>query len=191
MAQYKIDNKNIKVSGESIGAFIDGLGIHRQTGLDILEKYGIGHPEPGHWYPLQDNLDAFRELEQKLGHAALFLIGQKVMESAIAPTEVNTIEKGLASIDVAFHMNHSLKGKPMIDPVTGTKSPGIGNYNFKLLTEGEAEIVCDNPYPTSFDEGLIFAMAQRFNSTSVVQVIEERSSRSRGGEHDVFFIQWF
>jgi len=136
-------------------------------------------------------LAAYRELESKLGNAALFTIGEKIPENAVFPPEVDSIEKGLASIDVAYHMNHMKGTQLMFNAQTGDKISGIGNYHFILLSGGEAEIICDNPYPTAFDEGIIFAIAQRFNKASVVYLLQEKSSRSAVGGKDVYLVQWF
>ncbi|MGC3943719.1 MAG: hypothetical protein QM762_04125 [Chryseolinea sp.] len=191
MAVYQIKNKSIGTSGQALQGFINGLGDNRETGLEVLSRHGIVNPKADQWYSLHDYLQAFRELESSLGPAALYSIGSKIPESAALPPEIDTIEKALGSLDIAYHMNHAIDGQPMFNPATGKKLSGMGGYEFKITGDGEAEITADNPYPTSFDEGLIFAMAQRFNPASMVQVIEERSSRSKGGDKDVYTVQWF
>lgn len=192
MAVYKVTNKNIKTSGDAINGFIQGLGDYKESGLEILTRHGIHNPKPGHWYSLEDYLKAFQELETTFGHAALFSVGEKIPETAVLPPDFNSIDKGLELLNIAFHMNHSLDGKTtMFDPATGKIQEGIGNYVCKKINEGEAEITVNNAYPTSFDEGLIFGMAQRFNTASMVQLVEERSSRSKGGDADVYKVLWF
>jgi hypothetical protein len=191
MAAYRIDNKNIKVLGASIKAFIDGLGFYKEVGLQILQKHGIVDPQSDQWYSLQANLDAYRELEMTVGNSTLFVIGEKIPKNAGFPAEIDSIEKALASIDIAYHMNHSLDGKVMFDPATGQMTEGIGHYHFEKTGENQARITCDNPYPTYFDEGIIFAIAQRFKEASFVRLEEGPITRSQGGDKDVYLIQWF
>lgn len=191
MAVYHIEDKSIKVLGDAVRGFIRGLDVFEKIGLEILGKYDLDNPRLGEWYSLENYLKAHQELEQKLGSAALFALGQKVQENAVFPPEIESIEKALASIDIAYHMNHGVNGNPMIDLVTGKMMDGIGNYSCQKIEDGKIEIVADNPYPTAFDEGLILSIAQRFNPISVVQLVEERSSRSKGGNADVFLVQWF
>lgn len=191
MAVYQVTNKDVKTSGDSIGAFIEALGNYHQIGVEIFARHGITDPKPGDWYVTQNVLKAYQEVEQKLGKTTLFSIGEKVPSNAVFPPEIDNIEKALYSINIAYHMNHSIHGVSMFDPSTGTVQDGIGNYAVKILGEGEAEITSDTPFPTAFDEGIIFAIAQRFNEASLVTVVEERSTRSQGGNEDVYLVQWF
>lgn len=189
MTTMQLDD--VTASGESVIAFVQGLGRYKAAALEILTKHTIDDPKAGQWYPMTKVLAAYRELEAKLGTAALFIIGERILETAVFPPEMDSIEKGLASIDVAYHMNHMKGSQVMFDPQTGQKLSGIGNYQFNLLNANEAEMICDNPYPTAFDEGIIFAIAQRFNKASVVHWVEEKSSRSENGGQDVYLVQWF
>lgn len=186
-----IEINDVKASSESLMAFVQGLGQYKDAALGILKEYGIDSPQPGQWYAMENVLKAYRQLEAKLGNAALFTIGEKILETAVFPPEMDTIEKGLAAIDIAYHMNHMKGNQVMFDTKTGKKIGGIGNYTFNLIREGEAEMICDNPYPTAFDEGIIFATAQRFNKASIVHWLEERSTRTTGGGQDVYIVQWF
>lgn len=191
MAAYQVENKEIQASGASIQAFIDGLGTYKEVGLEILKKHGIVDPKPERWYSLQANLNAYRELENTVGNSTLFVIGEKIPKNAVFPPEIDNIEKALASIDIAYHMNHSVDGKIMFDPATGQMTEGIGHYHFEMTGDNQAKITCDNPYPTYFDEGIIFAIAQRFNDASFVRLEEGALTRSQGGDKDVYIIQWF
>jgi hypothetical protein len=47
------------------------------------------------------------------------MIGKSIPENAQFPPEINSIEAGLQAIDVAYHMNHRIDGKPLFDPKTG------------------------------------------------------------------------
>lgn len=191
MAVYEITNQEVKSSGDAIGAFIDALGSYHQVGIEIFARYGIIDPKPGDWYITHKVLKAYQEVEQKLGRTTIFSIGEKIPSNAVFPPEIDSIEKALFSINIAYHMNHSINSVIMFDPNTGTIQDGIGNYVVKILGDGEAEITSDTPYPTAFDEGIIFAIAQRFNEASLVTVQEDRSFRSKGGNEDVYLVQWF
>jgi len=191
MAVYQIKNKNIKTIGDAIHGFTDGLGNYKDTGVEILAKHGLVDIKRGEWYSLADYLKAFAELDKLLGNSALYSVGERILENAVMPPEFNSIEKGLELLNIAFHMNHAIDGTPMFDPKAGKITEGIGNYKVKIINSGEAEITVDNPYPTSFDEGLISALAQKFNPASMVSLVEEKSSRSKGGDVDVYSVQWF
>lgn len=191
MAVYQIKNKNLTVSGASIRSFIEALDSHKEIGVEILKKHGIPDPDAVEWYSMRAYLDVYKELEMTIGNSMLFAIGEKVPKNAVFPAGIDTIEKALASIDIAYHMNHALDGKIMFDPTTGKMTEGIGHYHFEMIDENRARIICDNPYPTFFDEGIIFAIAQRFNESSFVALEENSHGRSQGGDKDVYLINWF
>ena len=78
----------------------------------------------------------------------LLMIGRQIPKNAKWPPDVDTLEKGLASIDVAYHLNH--------------RGGEIGSYRFEKTSANTAKMVCRNPYPCDFDLGLIDAVAHKF-----------------------------
>lgn len=82
----------------------------------------------------------------------------------VFPPEINTIEKGLAAIDIAYHMNH--------------RGGEIGHYKFQSTGNNSGKMVCDNPYPCEFDRGIIEAMAQKFKpKDSIMAFVEHDESQ--------------
>ena len=72
------------------------MGPYKETGLKILAEHGIANPQPGHWYPQQAWLDAFKAIAEKIGAGTLLAIGKTIPENAQWPPHVDTIEKALA-----------------------------------------------------------------------------------------------
>jgi hypothetical protein len=176
MAQFKAFAPGVEVNGETVLSILDGMGSFKQIGVAFLARCGIADPKAGAWYRQQDWLDAFRLIAQKVGDCTLFEIGKKIPENARFPPEIDAIEKGLSAIDIAYHMNH--------------RSGEIGHYRFSPTGPREWRMTCDNPYPTEFDRGIIEAMALKFVPYVDVEVVRERSSRSRGGDSDEYLITW-
>ncbi|NJM93352.1 MAG: hypothetical protein HC842_00670 [Cytophagales bacterium] len=181
---------NIKVNGQTINAFIRGLGSAADLGKEILAAHGIKHISDTEWYPVSQYLSAYREIELEIGANTLFNIGKKIPDSAQFPPEVDNIEKGLSAIDVAFHMNHMQNGKPMFDPATGRMEEGIGHYSFQLTGDRSAQMVCDNPYPCDFDRGIITAMARKFEPLAEVELDTTKESRKSGATSSTYIIRW-
>jgi hypothetical protein len=77
------------------------------------------------WYSQASWLAAFEGIATSVGTRALFQIGQHVPKHAVFPPSVTDIHRGIASVDVAYHMNHRKAGKVMFDPGTGQKAKGI------------------------------------------------------------------
>ena len=64
---------------------------------------------------------------------ALVSIGMKIPETAVFPPGIDSIESGLNSIDVAYHMNY--------------RGGEIGVYQATTVSERQIDVLCRNPYP--------------------------------------------
>jgi hypothetical protein len=193
MAQYIAFNPEVEVNGATVLSFVESMENGRDTRMGILNKHGI-NPEPGQWYPQQAWLDAFREVEENIGETNLFMIGKAIVDHAEFPF-MEGLEQALSAIDVAYHMNHRLHGEIMYNPDTEEMTPGIGHYELRRFDSDSriAVMVCNNPYPSRFDEGIIAQVARRFKPAFKNPHVERddlAESRSRGGESCTYVIQW-
>lgn len=150
MAQFKALAQNVEVNGKTVLSFINGMGTYQSIFENALRENGINHPQKGDWYSQQAWLNAFSFIASKTGPATLKTIGKQIIESAVWPPNVNTIEASLASIDVAYHINH--------------RGGEIGHYYYEKVGERTVRIVCNNPYPCDFDMGVIDGAAKKFTT---------------------------
>jgi hypothetical protein len=115
-----------------------------------------------------------------LGQNTLFSIGMKIPENANFPPEIESLEKALQSIDVAYHMNH--------------RNGEIGHYRYESVGPKSVKMVCQNPYPCAFDRGIITAMAKRFKpkDSIMVNVMHDDSApcRVKGGASCTYNVRW-
>ena len=111
-------------------------------------------PTPG--IPRRRWLAAFEEIANGIGPRACYQIGRNIPKYAVFPPSIKDIHSSIASVDVAYHLNHRKQGKVMFDPGTGKKLKGIGNYGYQPVA-GQRKIVsvCENPYPCDFDRGIL------------------------------------
>ncbi len=178
MAEYEAYDEDVEVNGQTINSFLDAVMIKSKV-KDILEEEGIVDPAPDKWYSQQAWLNAFKKIHEKTGDLTLKKIGRSIPENADWPSDIETIPEGLKSIDKAYHMNHRY-GK-------------IGNYKFEKTDEREGKIICDNPYPDPFDEGIIKATVEKFSDDSSnvkVEIDDSKPTRSEGANSTVFLIYW-
>jgi hypothetical protein len=179
MAQFKAFSANVEVNGETVLSIVEGMGSMKSMAVQILADAGIRDPRPGQWFKQQAWLDAFRKISESIGANTLSQIGQKIPENAKFPPEIDTIEKALSAIDVAYHMNH--------------RGGEIGHYNCKAGGAGTATMECVNPYPCDFDRGIIVAMARRFapgGSKARVTHDDAAPCRKKGAESCTFQVAW-
>ena len=196
--QFKPFEPGIDVYGSSLDAIVDAFKLFPSIALKRLVSHGIGNVnargevviDKEGWYPQSSWLAAFEGFAATVGTRALFQIGQNVPKHAIFPPAVNDIFRGIASIDVAYHMNHRKNGKPMFDPSTGQKTKGIGRY--AMMEEGNRKIVsvCENPYPCDFDRGILTAIAVRFERTARVTHDDRAACRKSGMDSCTYQITW-
>jgi len=197
--QFKSMESGIEVYGVSIDAIVEAFRLFPSIALKRLANRGIGslhakgeiHIDREQWYPQEAWLAAFEDIATAVGSQALYQIGQHVPKHAVFPPTVNDIQSGIASVDVAYHMNHKKRGRPMFDPATGTMLEGIGHYGYKP-TAGKNHIlsVCENPYPCDFDRGILAAIATRFQKRAVVVHDEKAECRKTGGNSCTYGITW-
>jgi hypothetical protein len=179
MAMFKAMTPGAEVNGQTVLSVVDGMGGFKSLALTILKNNGIVDPQPNQWYSQQAWLDAFRTIADQVGPNTLFQIGKKIPENAAFPPEINSIESGLAAIDVAYHMNN--------------RGGEIGHYAYTGNGSRSGKMECNNPFPCDFDRGIITAMATRFAPAgSIVKVAHDdaRPCRKTGGNSCTYLISW-
>ncbi len=192
MAEFKVFTEGVEVSGEAIFSFVHGLEAFHPDALGILARHGIVDPQPGQWFSQQAFFNAFREIADQIGVNALFSVGQHVPDNARWVEGIQSIERGLISIDIAYHLNHRLRGQVLYDEQTETMFEGIGHYRAERIDHNHLWVICENPYPCAFDKGLVSAVAERYKSrsTQIVTVAHdmEHECRTRGDDSCRFII---
>ena len=118
----------------------------------------------------------------------------KIPENADWPPQINDIPGALASIDVAYHMNHRINKEPLFNPETGVMKEGIGHYGFEKISDNEIKMVCSNPYTCDFDRGIIEAAANKFKSNDSqdirVRSDDSHECRKKDGDSCSYYISW-
>lgn len=178
MQLYRALNPDAEVKGETILTFVAGTGIFKDNTLKFLRENGIDSPKPDGWYSQQAWLNSFRAIAEKYGNNTLKMIGRSMPEGAGFPDGIDSTEAALASLDAIYHANH--------------RSGEIGSYEYVKTGERSACIVCNNPFPCAFNEGLIRATAELFRSAD-----SQRVTVAHGEDHCIdngglctFHIQW-
>jgi hypothetical protein len=194
MAQFIAFAPDVEVNGETVLSVVDGMGHFKEKAILFLKENGIENPAPGNWYKQQSWLNAFQLIAKTTGDFTLFNIGKKIPENAQFPPSIDSLEKALAAIDVAYHMNHRIKGEILFNPQTGAVKEGIGHYRFEKINDKNMKMICNNPYPCDFDKGIIDAMAQRFKPAGVPVVMvkhdDTQPCRKKGGDSCTYHISY-
>jgi hypothetical protein len=192
MVMFKVFEQGMNVNGQTINSIAEAFSsvkfivdsYFRQTGLPKNSEI-----KDTEWYSQQAYLDAFKLIAERVGTTTMFTIGKKIPENAQFPPDINNIEKALASIDIAYHMNHkNASGQVLFN--NGTMLEGIGHYDYTKLPGNKAEIKCENPYHCDFDKGIITTMATRFNQNAKIKHDDSKGCRKTGSSSCHFIVEW-
>jgi len=190
MALYVVSRSGIEVVGTSLLGLMEAIGPYAWIAKKILSQSRIYTIQTESWYPIEPYLDVYKALAERFGEHTLFSIGKKVPEGVTWPPHIKSIEDGLASIDVAYHLNHRLDGEAMLDLETGVMKEGIGHYRLEGIEGRRAVMVCDTPFPSDFDRGIITTMVRMFRPLAEVVLDEGRGTRKRGGDSCTYVVTW-
>lgn len=185
MSEFISFTPGVEVRGEVMAAFIGAFPENvLTTGTRILEKHGITAPKDGEFYPLQSFLDAMKEISDVFTSQMLGRIGEKIALHAVLPPGIQELLQCLSAVDIAYHMNH--------------RGGDIGSYQFSVLGKQDglerAVMVCPNPYPCSFDRGVIEGFAKRFKTQDTYEVVvrhdDSQPCRRKGDKSCTYIISW-
>jgi hypothetical protein len=177
--QFEAFAPGVEVNGQTVLAIINGMGAFRSRALTILEANAISDPEPGRWYSQQSWLDAFKDISELLGPAALFAIGKSIPRHAKFPPGISTISDALSLLDSAYHLNH--------------RGGEIGSYEFTQTDDRSGVVRCHNPYPCDFDRGVITGTVDTFKPAHMLARVrhdDKRPCRRKGGETCTYLVNW-
>ena len=193
MAQFTAISPDVEVNGQTVLSIVAGMDTFKEIALEILESKGISSPKENDWFYQQSWLNAFKEIAENVGEYTLMEIGRQIPENADWPPQVNSIESALSSIDIAYHMNHRINSEIMFNPQNGSMLEGIGHYAVIEKSERKITMMCDNPYPSDFDRGIIESAANKFKTKGDrIRVITDSASPSRknGADSCTYIVTW-
>lgn len=176
MAQQKAFSMNGEVSGQTVRSVVEGVGqfssTYKDRALDILDDHGLPEPQEDEWYSWGAYIEAFEELADTVGPKTVTKIGSEIPGLVEWPPHIDNVEGALAALDKQYQENH-----------TGDE---IGYYDFEKTGDDGGVMECKNPYPSSLDEGLLKATAEKFSDEGAFVRVEQTSD----GEVTTFQISW-
>ena len=182
MPKFISYNSNVEVNGYTIQSFIKGVTPQfKDEIISILGNNNIKNIESSNWYSQQNWLDSFKQIYDTIGEHTLFSIGKSITESAIFPDEIKDLKSGLESINIAYHQNH--------------RGGDIGYYRLIKYDSSNKEAILEsrNPYPASFNQGIITSIVRKFkpfDSLSPNILLMDKTPRNTDNETNTFLINW-
>lgn len=194
--QYRAFEPDIEILGAAVMATFGGFGPLRTIVERVLCRDGLvdsAAPEAGidvdGWYVQQAWLDALREIDERFGAEILFNIGAEIPNNAVFPSLAVDVHTAVASIDVAYHLNHRRAGQILYDPASKQMLDGIGHYGYERLGDTHILTTCVTPYPCEFDLGIVATMARRFEPRTIVEHVGTECRR-HGAQACTYALRW-
>jgi len=174
MMQYVAYEPTVEIVGRAILATTGGPD---DLTLDALQRRGVSAVDPDGWYPQQVWLDVLKELDQG-GMLNMVMVGMKIPDSLTLPAQVGSVEGALASLDEVHHAHH--------------RGGEIGHYRCEHVAEHHVRMVCDSPYPSDLDYGIVFATTRRYVGRGRAFTVVRAASPSRrhGDDCCIYMIKW-
>ena len=193
--QFRPFEPGIEVLGHSVSFIVAGFRIVPSMGMRFMIKHGVIQPgasfDVNAWYSQQKWLAAFEEIAREVGPNVLHEIGYQIGVQAPVPPPIKDVQAALAFLDLGYHTYHRKNGRVMGDLATGAMIEGIGHYGARSVP-GKREVVsvCENPYPCTFDHGLIEGISSRFQQDTRVTHDDTKPCRQKGAGSCTYRITW-
>jgi hypothetical protein len=182
MREFEFGDKSVFIRRGAISPFLAAFGAYQSRGEKVVIRHlGVTElsADPNALFSLVGYLSALRELQEQFGPSFIRKMGSLVFSKAVFPPGLDTTEKVLDSLNVAFHMNHD-------DNAAGK----IGSYQWTPTGDRRGTMVCDNPYPCALDLGILEAVATRFSESGKVVHDDSQPCRHKGGNTCTYSVEW-
>jgi hypothetical protein len=145
---YESVSPEVEASGASIQTVLRGMATDLKP---LLLKHGLQDVKADTWYPQQQWLSFFKDVAESGGGAMMDLvsIGMQIAEVALLPPHIDSVEKALASMNDAYHMNNR------------NDSPERG-WTFEKKDDNHYTLVCRTAVPRDFEYGVVYGFVKRF-----------------------------
>jgi hypothetical protein len=196
--EFQTFEPGIEITGQAIAATLDGFRLFPAVAAKYLVKFGIGSRGPdgeplfdrNGWHSQEKWLATFRAISREVEPGAIYNIGVNVPRYASLPSGMHDIDSALASLDVAYHMNHRKRGVLMFDAPSGQMLEGIGHYGYRRASERRIVCACETPFSCEFDHGVVMGLASLFAPQCRVTHGDETCRKNPADRCCTYVVTW-
>ncbi|NQX59947.1 hypothetical protein [Paenibacillus qinlingensis] len=155
---------SVEVHGSAVKSVIEGCGVFQKRVRTLLAEKGIAELDVQAWYSLDDVITVITDLSASVGSNLLLEIGKYIPKNSVFPPEIDSFEKAVVLLDIAYKMNHR-----------------NGNYGeYKCIQEDPQTLrfICNVPYPAMVNLGILRGFARKFQSLAIIEEV----NMNGGGE---------
>ena len=163
-----------EVNSDLITEIIKYTGNYEILAIEILEEHDINIDLlDNEWINIQQWMDAFKEITSRLGPSEVGKIGKKIAENFSIEDKM-AMADALELLQEKYDNHH--QGK-------------VGKYEIVELGNNLAQVICNTPYPCTFDREMIKVIAQKVSKEAKIKHVPS-SCRALGGNQCIYLVKW-
>lgn len=141
--------------GAALNSFVLAFGESHAVVQKILVDAGIERIDPDRWYDYDWASSIFYRIGEQVGRAAVIAVGRKMIEAAVFPPGLDSVEKVLMSLGAAFKLN--------------TRGADVGDILCTIEDEHSATIVRTQRGLCAFNIGIIEGSCARHGVRPLIE----------------------
>lgn len=177
-----ITKPETRINGHAMQAFVKSVLYDEIKSFQapVMERYGYTETtiDVEHWYPLQMYLDFCKELHEKSSNSLVLVsIGIKVIDTALFPSEINSIASAARLLMDTHHLN--LQNVAEYD-----------RYHDLVIEDRRVTLVETTAFPHDIMYGYFYGVAHRFKPEDTHPIVEryyldEADPDSDGAKYEI------
>jgi hypothetical protein len=142
-------------TGAALNSFVLALGASHGVVQKILVDAGVERIDPDRWYDYEWASSIYYRIGAQVGRAAVIEVGRKMIEAAVFPPGLDSVEAVLMSLGAAFKLN--------------TRGADVGDILCTIDDEHSATIVRTQRGLCPFNIGIIEGCCARFGVKPLIE----------------------
>lgn len=100
-----MDEANAEYSGAALNSFVLAFGESNSVVQKILVDAGVDQIDPERWYDYRWANSIYYRIGELVGRAAVIAVGRRMIEAAVFPPGIDSVQQVLSSLGAAFKLN--------------------------------------------------------------------------------------
>lgn len=141
--------------GAALNSFVLAFGEANGVVQKILADAGVGRIDPESWYDYDWASSIYYRIGEQVGRAAVMAVGRKMIEAAVFPPGIDSVQKVLMSLGAAFKLN--------------TRGGDVGDILCTIEDDYSATIVRTQRGLCPFNIGIIEGCCARYGVKPLIE----------------------
>jgi hypothetical protein len=161
--------------GAALNSFVLAFGENNTLVQKILADAGVDRIDPTRWYDYEWASAIFYRIAKEVGPAAAATVGRKMIEAAVFPPGIDSVQAVLQSLGPAFKLN--------------TRGPDVGDILCTIEDDHSATIERTQKGSCAFNIGIIEGGCARYGAKALVEH-GAGGCQDRGDPTCIYHVSW-